>query len=101
MHYFAAGATLFGDAAQVAYQYDGKKYVGQNAHAPGFDTCTGCHNTHELGIKMDKCVTCHAGAKTPQDIRMSTKDYDGNKDVKEGISAEVTAIGSEAVHCDH
>ena len=92
VHYFAAGATLFGDAAQVAYQYDGKKYVGQNAHAPGLDTCTGCHNTHELGIKMDKCVTCHAGVKTPQDIRMNPKDFDGDKDVKEGISAEVMAL---------
>jgi hypothetical protein len=92
VHYFAAGATLFGDAAQVAYQYDDKKYAGQNAHAPGFDTCTGCHSTHELGIKMDKCVTCHAGAKAPQDIRISTKDYNGDKDVKEGISAEVMAL---------
>ena len=92
VHYFAAGASLFGDAAQVAYQYDGKKYVGQNAHVPGFDTCTGCHNTHELEPRFDKCVTCHAGAKTPQDIRMSTKDYDGNKDVKEGISVEVASM---------
>jgi len=95
VHYFTAGATLFGDAAQVGYQYDGKKYAGQNAHAPGFATCTDCHNTHELGIKMDKCVTCHAGVKTPQDIRMSTKDFDGNKDVKEGIAAEVKALQSK------
>ncbi|MCU0503343.1 MAG: cytochrome c3 family protein, partial [Anaerolineae bacterium] len=93
-HYFAAGATLFGDAAQVGYQYDGKKYVGQNAHAPGFATCTECHSTHELGVKMDKCVTCHAGVKTPQDIRISAKDYDGDKDVKEGIAAEITALES-------
>ena len=48
VHYFAVGASLFGDAAQGAYQYDGKKYVGHNVDAPGFDTCTGCHNTHEL-----------------------------------------------------
>jgi hypothetical protein len=41
---------------------------------------------------MDKCVTCHAGVKTPQDIRISAKDYDGDKDVKEGIAAEVTAL---------
>ena len=92
VHYFAAGATLFGDAAQVAYQYDGKKYVGQFAHAPGFDTCTSCHSTHELGLKMDKCVTCHVGAKTAQEIRFSDKDYDGDKDVKEGRAAEITAL---------
>jgi hypothetical protein len=92
VHYFAAGATLFGDAAQVAYQYDGKKYAGQFAHAPGLDTCTSCHSTHELGLKMDKCVTCHAGAKTPQDIRINPKDLDGDKDVKEGIAREVMAL---------
>ena len=80
------------DAVQVAYQYDGKKYVGQNADVPGFDTCTECHSTHELDVKMDKCVTCHAGVKTPQDIRISAKDYDGNKDVEEGIAAEVASI---------
>ncbi len=92
VHYFAAGSTLFGDAAQVAYQYDGKKYVGQNAHVPGFATCTECHSTHELGLKMDKCVTCHAGVKTAQDIRMNAKDFDGDKDVKEGIAAEIVAL---------
>ncbi len=92
VHYFAAGATLFGDAAQVAYQYDGKKYAGQNAHTPGFDTCTGCHSTHELGLKMDKCVTCHAGVKSPTEIRINPKDFDGDKDVKEGIAMEVTAL---------
>jgi hypothetical protein len=92
VHYFAAGASLFGDAAQGAYQYDGKKYVGQNAHAPGFATCTECHNTHELELKMDKCVTCHAGVKAPKEIRITAKDYDGDKDVKEGMAAEIAAL---------
>ncbi len=92
IHYYAAGASLFGDVAQGAYQYEGKKYVGQFAHAPGFDTCTGCHNTHELELRMDKCVTCHVGVKSPKEIRFSTKDYDGDQDVKEGISAEVMAL---------
>ncbi|MCU0503651.1 MAG: polyheme membrane-associated cytochrome C, partial [Anaerolineae bacterium] len=33
--------------------------------------------------------------KTPQDIRISAKDYDGDKDVKEGIAAEITALESK------
>jgi hypothetical protein len=92
VHYFAAGASLFGNDAQVAYQYADKEYVGRNMHAPGFQTCTECHSTHELELAMDKCVTCHAGAKTPQDIRISANDLDGDKDVKEGAAAEIMAL---------
>ena len=36
VHYFAAGASLFGNDAQVAYQYADKEYAGRNMHAPGF-----------------------------------------------------------------
>ncbi len=92
VHYFAAGASLFGNDAQVAYQYDGKEYVGRNLHAPGFDTCTACHNTHELELNFEKCTTCHAGAKAPGDIRFSATDFDGDKDTKEGIKAEIMAL---------
>lgn len=92
VHYFAAGASLFGNDAQVAYQYADKEYVGRNLHAPGFDTCTACHNTHELELNFEKCTTCHAGAKAPGDIRFSQTDYDGDKDVKEGVKAEVMAL---------
>ena len=52
IHYFAAGATLFGDEAQGAYQYDGKEYLGQNAHVPGFDTCIGCPRARSRGGGM-------------------------------------------------
>jgi hypothetical protein len=92
VHYFAAGASLFGNDAQVGYQYAGKDYVGRNMHAPGFQTCTDCHNTHELSLNFDKCVTCHAGAKTPQDIRITKDDLDGDKDVKEGVAGELTTM---------
>ena len=34
VHYFAAGATLFGDEAKGAYQYDGQTYVGRNPTQP-------------------------------------------------------------------
>ena len=77
---------------QVAYQYADKEYVGRNMHAPGFDTCTGCHATHELELNFEKCATCHAGAKSAEDIRFSATDLDGDKDVKEGVEAEIMAL---------
>jgi hypothetical protein len=92
VHYFAAGASLFGNDAQVGYQYPDKQYVGRNMHAPGFQTCTDCHNTHELELKFDKCVTCHTGAKSPQDIRLTKDDLDGDKNVTEGVSGELTTM---------
>ncbi len=87
-HYFAAGATLFGDEAQGAYQYAGQTYDGRNAHVPGFDTCNACHGTHELELKLEACTTCHPGAATAQDIRISTVDFDGDGNATEGIAGE-------------
>lgn len=95
VHYFAAGASLFGNDAMVAYQYTGKEYAGRNMHAPGFQDCTQCHNTHELGLQFDKCVTCHVGAKTPQDIRMSKDDIDGDKNVTEGAAGELQTMAEK------
>ena len=92
VHYFAAGASLFGNDAQVAYQYADKQYVGRNMHAPGYQECTQCHSVHALNVQFDKCVTCHAGAKSPQDIRLTTTDYDGDKNVKEGVADELTTM---------
>ncbi len=98
VHYFAAGATLFGDAAQGAYQYDGQKYNGQNMHAAptgSMNKCTDCHDVHALTVKVDKCTACHATVKTLADlenIRMSPVDYNGNGDVTEGIFKEVDSF---------
>ena len=92
VHYFAAGASLFGNDAQVAYQYADKEYVGRNMHAPGFTTCTDCHSTHELELNADKCVTCHAGVKSAEEIRFTKDDLDGDKDVKEGVAGELATM---------
>ena len=62
VHYFAAGATLFGSAAQGAYQYDGKQYVGQNTEHP-LNQCTQCHEVHQLGVQVDACKGCHTNVK--------------------------------------
>lgn len=98
IHYFAAGATLFGGEAQGAYQYEGKEYVGKFAHAPGFDTCVACHSAHQLEVKVEECGKCHATVKSEADlatIRIAKDDYDGDGDAKEGIVGEIeTARGA-------
>jgi len=89
---FAAGATLFGTDAKGAYEYAGKTYLGRNKHTESMQNCTDCHNPHTQAVKTDKCGTCHQGVKGEDDlrsIRMSTVDYNGNGDVKEGIASEV------------
>ena len=92
VHYFAAGATLFGNDAKGAYQYDGKTYVGRNLHVEGFQTCTDCHDKHALEIKATACTGCHAVVKTAADvtkIRMTKDDYDGSKDAAKPMSEVV------------
>jgi hypothetical protein len=97
VHYFAAGATLFGDAAQGAYQFDGKTYVGQNIEHP-LNKCKDCHDVHALEPKLDACATCHAGA-APEDIRFNTDttDWDGDGNVTEGVKGEINTL-AEALY---
>jgi hypothetical protein len=92
VHYFAAGATLFGTEAKGAYEYDGKAYLGRFPHVETFDTCIGCHSTHQLDVKMDACGTCHAGIEGPDEIRMSDTDFDGDGDAEEGLAEEIATL---------
>jgi hypothetical protein len=94
VHYFAAGATLFGTEVKGAYEFTGKDYDGRSGHPKPQDTCTGCHDIHMLTVKIDKCTKCHEDIKDPKDIRASEDDvepvdYNGNGDLKEPMSAEV------------
>jgi hypothetical protein len=94
IHYFAAGATLFGDLAKGAYQYEGQAYVGQNIGHP-LNNCAACHEVHELGVKVAACTACHTTAKTEADlftIRMDKTDYNGNGDTTEGIYKEIDSF---------
>jgi hypothetical protein len=93
VHYFAAGATLFGTEAKGAYEYTGKTYLGRNKHVQGQDSCVNCHQTHEQSVRVSKCTDCHSNVKTVDDIatiRMpnSKGDYDGNGK-EEGIGVEL------------
>ncbi len=89
IHYFAAGATLFGTEAKGIYEYDGNEYLGRFAHVAGLDNCISCHDVHGLTVKEDVCATCHAGIEDAHDIRMATDDFDGDGDTAEGIYGEL------------
>ncbi len=95
VHYFAAGATLFGTDAKGVYEYEGKEYKGQFAHVENFATCVDCHDTHALNVKEAACAGCHAGV-APEEIRMSSVgDYDGDGDTTEGVKGEVDTMAEK------
>ncbi|MBI5824014.1 MAG: hypothetical protein HZB18_08315 [Chloroflexi bacterium] len=94
IHYFAAGATIFGGDVQGAYQYEGKAYVGQNMHADEngkMNKCQDCHDVHALEPKVESCETCH-DTTDPTTVREGEIDYDGDGDVTEGIKGEVDTL---------
>jgi hypothetical protein len=95
IHYFAAGATLFGTEAKGAYEYDGKTYIGRNEHVEEAQTCIQCHNTHGLEVRVELCADCHDGVASEEDlrtIRESGDDFDGDGDTDEGLAAEIDTM---------
>jgi hypothetical protein len=74
IHYYAAGATLFGNEARGGYQYAGKEYIDRNtfpSHPEEFSTCVGCHmpkdpgtgiRSHTFLPKIELCQDCHSGS---------------------------------------
>jgi hypothetical protein len=92
VHYFAAGATLFGGEAHGGYEYDGQTYVGRFAHVDGYNTCIQCHDAHDLELQLEDCTTCHAGVESADEIRKSETDYDGDGDTSEGVADEIATL---------
>jgi hypothetical protein len=98
VHYFAAGATLFGSEAQGMYQFAGKTYNGQNMHPESMGStlnyCLACHDQHALAIDVTTCATCHTGVTDVRAIRSpgDTVDYDGDGDASEPLSEEVATM---------
>lgn len=93
VHYYAAGASLFGNDAQVAYQYPGQEYVGRySAHPIG--KCAECHDTHSGLIKVDTCAACHPGNSTPATIRygIDKTDWDRDGNNSEPIKEEISTL---------
>ncbi len=96
IHYFAAAASRYGSDVAGGYEYEGKAYDPLFEHVPGVQTCTDCHNSHSLEIKIDSCATCH-GVSTVEELKdvrepSSMMDYDGDGDVAEGISYEIDGL---------
>jgi hypothetical protein len=97
IHYYAAGATLYGGVTMGGYQYEGQTYDAKFSHVAGIDTCVGCHDPHTLEIRLDVCSTCHTNVTEQEnlkDVRWmgSLVDYDGDDDVKEGVYYEIEGL---------
>lgn len=97
VHYFAAGATLFGADVQGAYMYDGEEYVGYFETHP-LNKCQDCHDVHALEPKVEACASCH-GTSEVEEIRMGAADYDGDGDVTEGVKGELDGL-AEALYTE-
>ena len=95
IHYFAAGATLFGADVQGAYMYDGKDYSGYYAEHP-LNKCQDCHDVHALQPKVEACAGCHQ-TEDVETIRMNAPDYDGDGDTDEGVKGELDTL-AEALY---
>lgn len=92
IHYFAAGATLFGTESKGIYEFDGKEYKGKFSHVEPYSNCTQCHDTHALNVKTTECRACHQveeveALRNPDD----TTDYDGDGEV-EGLALEIATM---------
>jgi hypothetical protein len=95
IHYYTAGATLFGTEVKGAYEFDGQEYSERLQHVPRYNTCTECHSTHALEVEVQSCGDCHEGVETREDlrdIRVSEIDYDGDGDADEGVFYEVDTM---------
>ncbi|MEI2613267.1 MAG: hypothetical protein V9G20_31920 [Candidatus Promineifilaceae bacterium] len=97
IHYFAAGATLFGTEAKGAYEYEGQTYFGRNEHVGAFNSCNECHDTHALEVQVEECADCHENVASEADLmnirfEENTIDYDGDGDTTEGIALEIATM---------
>jgi hypothetical protein len=95
VHYFAAGATLFGTQAKGAYEYSGRIYLGRLVHVSSYDNCVKCHETHTGAVKTQGCSSpfCH-GNTTPRNIRKDARDFDGDGNKTEGLSYEIAGLAN-------
>lgn len=101
VHYFAAGASLFGSEAHGAYEFDGKEYAGRNMHDGDDEAtqCTDCHQPHNGEVRINLCEDCHDEVFDPEDVRLirmledvDVIDYDGDGDDEEPIVEEIATL---------
>ena len=94
IHYFAAGASRYGSEVKGGYEFEGREYLGYFEHVEDFQTCTDCHDAHQLEVITDQCFTCHGGADAVEEIRMTKIDFDGDGDLEEGLAAEIDTLSA-------
>lgn len=97
IHYYAAAATQYGKLAMGGYEYNGKSYDARFEHVAPYETCTDCHDSHTLELKLGECSTCHEGLNTQDDLLNvrslgSLVDYDGDGNISEGIYYEIEGM---------
>jgi hypothetical protein len=96
IHFYAAAASLFGSEVHAGYEFEGEVYQMRYEHVDGYDTCTDCHDSHSLELKIDECQACHEADDIDEvrEIRMqgSFADYDGDGDIEEGIGEEISTL---------
>lgn len=87
----------YGTTVKAGYEYEGRKYDAEFTHVDGYRTCTDCHNSFSLKVKVGECQKCHVEMATTGDLTRirtvgASADFNGNGDVTEGIAAEVRAL---------
>lgn len=97
IHYYPAGATMYGTLVKGGYQYSGKSYDGKFGHVEGYTACNDCHDPHSLEVRIERCDTCHSNINSEADLHDirwlgSLTDYDGDGDKTEGIYYELKGI---------
>jgi hypothetical protein len=118
VHYFAAGASLYGREAAGAYEYaepggapndlflttlpQRRQYDRKFTHVSSMDTCIECHDPHTQKVRVESCATCHvnrlgnpvASYDDLHQIRMAgtVNDFDGDGDAQEGIAQEINGL---------
>jgi hypothetical protein len=98
-HYAYAAATWLGSEGNAGYEYAQKEYVGRFEHATGVQTCTQCHDAHNLHMNTTQegtslCATCHSNVvdyHDYKDITVDRTDYDGDGNV-EGLYHEIEGV---------
>jgi hypothetical protein len=104
IHYYAAGATLFGTQVKGGYEYTGTTYVGQNAFtahtglAPALlNDCVSCHmNSDAADDKnhtfLPEVVTCTVGTGCHTD---SDGTFEGLSGSPSSNSAEIETLSGD------
>lgn len=90
-------ALKYGTLVKAGYEYAGLAYDTEFTHVAGYNTCTECHESFTLEVKLTECQQCHTEVKTTADLLKirtdgSAVDYNGNGNVDEGIYAEITSL---------